>query len=90
MSIKKVGMQGERELFVAKIRRGHEAEDIDEVMHLWESTIGKKRTFLNMDDFSNEEADTLVKVMCAMIDYRNTYVQQDNHITSAHATILVS
>ena len=80
MSTKKIGMQDGREFFEGKIRRGHEAEDINEIIKLQESTIGKKRFKIYMDDFSTEEAETIIKVMHAMNYYRNTYVRKSNPI----------
>ena len=80
MSIKKIGMQNGRELFEAKIRKGHEAFDLAEIIAFQGRTSGKQRYKINLDDFTDKEAEELIHMMQFLNYYRNTSIRKNNPV----------
>lgn len=91
MKIRKKGMQEGRQFFTAKIRKGHEDEDIEQIAKFQESTIGKQRYKVLLDgDFTDKEAEQIMQKMIALNIYRNTYTRANNPVFYSKATLNIA
>ena len=76
MKIKKIGTQGNREVYEATIRRNYVAEDYAEVLMIQEASCGKKRFVLQLEDFSGDEVNSFMAFINFTNSYRNACVRK--------------
>ena len=91
MKIRKKGMQEGRQFFTAKIRKGHEDEDIDKILKFQENTQGKCRYKIVFDgDFTQREAKQLVQRLLVANICKNMTSRKENavHYTNAILQII--
>ena len=91
MKIRNKGMQDGRQVFTAKIRKGHEVEDIDKILKFQENTQGKCRYKIVLDgDFTRREAEQLTERLLVVNSCKNMTSRKENavHYTNAILQII--
>ena len=83
-------MQEGRQFFTAKIRKGHEVEDIDKILMFQENTHGKCRYKIVFDgDFTQREAEQLAQRLLVANSCKNMTSRKENAVHCTNAILQI-
>ena len=81
MSVKRAGIQNDRELYKVTIRKGTAAEDYEEMVAIQENSMGKKRFIICFEDFNENDMHEFIDFMRFDNYFRNAFIRRTISVT---------
>ena len=81
MNIKRIGTKEGRELYEVIVRKEHAAEDYAEVLKIQEESIGKRRFFMQLEGFSENEYREFMVFIQIYNNTRNAFMRNGYQVS---------